>query len=1041
MALSLIIVEILVALLVVSAAMVFALYKYNFTYWRRKKVLHIPHPTIPFGNINDLVNQSESLAELVINTYNFIKSHNAKHGGLYFFGKPIWMPVDLDLLNHVMIKDFTHFVNHGFYVNAEHDPLSAHLFSLEDDNWRRMRAALTHTFTSGKIKMMFPIMIQNAQNLEKIIKKAEAAGEAVNVKDYISRFTIDVITSTAFGLEINSIENPDADFRKAGNRFFVDSGYEAFRNLLSFIIPRKFLDAIKFKLIKPDITEYFVNIVKKTIEYRENNNIERPDFIQLLIQLKNSGKVMNTGEETVKSKSVADKQMDMHLSVEEMAAQIFVFFLAGFETSATTATFALYEIALNEDIQNKLREEIRTVLKKHNGMTYEAFMEMNYLEQVIKETLRKYPPVPLAPRLCTKDYKVPGCNTVIEKDTLVMVPITGVQRDADIYPDPEKFDPERFGDGCSIPSMAFLSFGEGPRLCIGKRFGTLQTKVALATVLKNYQVTMNREKTEVPLQFAPKSLITTPKGDVWLNVKRIQLDLSMDNSFSPIQHAIVPVVICILISILIFFKWSFCYWSRQGIPCVPNPIIPFGNLITVVQQKETLFELTKKIYLDAKKIKLKHLGMYIFAKPIWIPVDSELIRNVLIKDSSHFMNHGMYINERDDPLTGNIFLLEDEKWKHTRAVTTKLFSPAKMKTILEFMLKSVQDIEEVLNKAVEENKSIDMKDYAQRFFMDITAAYAFGLQINTFKDPDCEFRKFGKKAIELDTYTSVKFLLSLVVPRKWLRAVRFTLNQADISEFFLNQVAETINYRSKHNIEGDDFLQFYMDLTDKGKQEICENGQMNFKLSLNEVAASVFTIFAAGFESSSSTTNYALLELALNQDIQEKARNEVKEVMKQNNETLSFKAISEMQYLEQVIKETLRKYPPGATLPRICTKDYQIPGTEQVIKKDTFVFVPVLGVHYDPELYPNPDKFDPDRFSPKNKHLLPNGLFLSFGEGARMCLGMRVGITQVKVILSTILKSHRVTFDRQKTPYPLQYSRKSMIATPQGNIWFHIEKA
>ncbi|XP_044760949.1 uncharacterized protein LOC123318402 [Coccinella septempunctata] len=1049
MGVTLVLIEIIAALLAVALVLLLGLYKHNLSYWRRKKVLYVPNPQIPLGNITNLVKQKETLPELTKNTYNFIKSNNAKHGGLYFFGKPVWMPVDIDLLNNVLIKDFSHFVNHGFYVNGEDDPLSAHLFSLEDDNWRRMRAALSHTFTTGKIKMMFPLVIENARHLEKIIEEAEAAKQAIDIKDYISRFSNDVICSTAFGLEVNSIQNPNSDLRKVGTRFFDDTGYEALRNLISFIIPRRLLLKMRFKLIKPDITEYFMNLVKNTIDYREKNNIQRKDFIQLLIQLKNTGKVMDTGE-GVRAETSAEKRMDMHLTVEEMAAQIFVFYLAGFETSSTTSTFALLELALHQDVQDKAREEVRRVLKKHNGeMTYEACMEMNYLNQVIKETLRKYPPLAMVTRLCTKDYEVPGSEVVIEKDTLVMIPIVGVQNDPDIYPDPEKFDPDRFSDGNTIPNIAFLSFGEGPRICIGKRFGMIQTKVALATVIKNHRVTVNTQKTEIPIKYAPKALITTAKDGVWLNMTKIHLlrrceamnpETSMEKTFNTIIQVSFYLILLSITSIIILYKWSFRYWRRRGIPSVPEPVIPFGNILTVVTQKETLFEMTKRIYLESRKMKLKHCGMYLFGKPVWIPIDLELIRNILIRDSSQFMNHGLYVNERDDPLTANIFLIEDEKWRLTRAAITQLFSPVKLKTMFGLMLKSLKEIGQILSDTIEQNKSIDMKDYSQRFFMNVIASYTLGLEINTFKNPDCEFRRYGKQAVELAPLASIKFLLSMIIRRKWLEAIRYKLNQKDIEKFFLQQISRAVDYRLNHGIKSNDFLQFFMEMQTAGVQSESEGGMIQFTMSLNEVAGNVFTFFVAGFESSSSTTTYALLELSLNQDIQDKVRKEVIGVLAEHKGELTYAAVAEMEYLEQVVKETLRKYPPGATLPRICTKDYKTPDSDQIIEKDTLVFIPVLGIHHDPDLYPDPEVFNPDRFSPRNKQFLPNNLFLPFGEGPRMCIGMRLGVTQVKTILSTIIKDFKITLDREKTSYPPQYSTKSMMATPTEGVWFHVSR-
>ncbi|KAJ8922485.1 hypothetical protein NQ315_007513, partial [Exocentrus adspersus] len=88
-----------------------------------------------------------------------------------------------------------------------------------------------------------------------------------------------------------------------------------------------------------------------------------------------------------------------YLTFNEIAAQCYVFFIAGFETSSTTMTFAIYELAINQDIQDKVRQEVNEVLARHdNKFTYDAMNEMTYLEKVFNETLRKHPPIPATPR-------------------------------------------------------------------------------------------------------------------------------------------------------------------------------------------------------------------------------------------------------------------------------------------------------------------------------------------------------------------------------------------------------------------------------------------------------------------------------------------------------------------------------------------------------------------------------------------------------------------------------------------------------------------
>lgn len=161
---------------------------------------------------------------------------------------------------------------------------------------------------------------------------------------------------------------------------------------------------------------------------------------------------------------------DRKFTFSEAAAQAFVFFAGGFETSSTTMQFALYELTLNPEVQEKARQEILKVLAKHDGkITYEAIYEMDYLGRVIDETLRKYPPIPILQRECNKDFTIPDTKVVIPTGVTVQVPVLGLHMDPEYFPNPEKFDPDRFKEEekAKRHHYVYVPFGEGPRNCIG----------------------------------------------------------------------------------------------------------------------------------------------------------------------------------------------------------------------------------------------------------------------------------------------------------------------------------------------------------------------------------------------------------------------------------------------------------------------------------------------------------------------------------------------------------------------------------------------
>ena len=430
----------MIILAILSLILIFVIrawYKNHYQYWI-KRGFPSDEPNFPLDSLSGTGTKLHN-AEKFDEIYQRFKGQRVV--GLFIVFTPAIAVYDPELIQSILVKDFSHFHDHYLYYNEKTDPLSAHMLSIEGQKWKDRRTKLTPVFTSGKMKMMFDSINLIGDNFVSAIRKDLKVSNDLEISEWLARFTTDVIGNIAFGLDCNCLENPETDFRKYGRKFFrVDTPATAVKWLFvnSF---QAFSRKMGFMLNEKDASDFFLKVFRETIEQREESKVERNDFVQLMLQMKRKGL----------------------LAFNEIAAESFIFYVGGFHTSASLMNFILYELALNHDLQNKLRKEINEKLDENDGkISYDLLSQMKYLDMVFNEGLRKYPPINVVTRKCTKEYKIPNSNLVIPKDTQVTIPVYSIQRDPKYFADPENFDPERFNDENikKIKPFTFLPFGE-----------------------------------------------------------------------------------------------------------------------------------------------------------------------------------------------------------------------------------------------------------------------------------------------------------------------------------------------------------------------------------------------------------------------------------------------------------------------------------------------------------------------------------------------------------------------------------------------------
>lgn len=409
--------------------------------------------------------------------------------GIFDFRRPQFMIRDPEVIKKIAVKDFDHFEDHRSVIDSKTDKLWGNtLFFMNGKKWRQMRATLSPAFTGSKMRQMFELVSDCANDVvHTFLAKAKANNVIdIEMKDFFSRYTNDVIASCAFGLKVNSFMNPENEFYVNGRKMMNFTGFSMMLRMFLLIKLPWIGRLFKLEFSEMSTAKLFKSIILDAMNMRKKQNIYRPDMINIMMEVREgnlkypvednnnkSNKMEADGFATVEESDVGRTSVTQKWNDNEIVAQCLLFFVAGFETSSTMLTLTSYELVANPDIQQKLYEEIVQTNEDVNGnpITYDILQKMKYMDQVICEILRKWPPAVQTDRLCIKDYVYnDGKHKFnVEKGITFLIPILGLHRDERYFPNPERFDPDRFNDvnRDNIIPGTYIPFGVGPRNCIG----------------------------------------------------------------------------------------------------------------------------------------------------------------------------------------------------------------------------------------------------------------------------------------------------------------------------------------------------------------------------------------------------------------------------------------------------------------------------------------------------------------------------------------------------------------------------------------------
>ncbi|KAK6750915.1 hypothetical protein RB195_002716 [Necator americanus] len=469
----------------------FSYLAYGKTYWRRQAIPG-PAANILTGNAKEYAKGLHTIDERWIAKYG-------KTYGMFLMSSPELVSIDLDILRTVLVKEFDHFTDRTGFFKVLKEIFIKNLLNVDPSDQKSLLATSLVSLKGLYWSNMTPIFNECAEICLKILDEYEANGQPVPVRDVITRLTLDMTAKCAFGYDFNVQHNSSSPFIQFARKF---SEFDLRSPEVTFVIlfpniAAAFQKITGVSVLNNAANKFFLSVLEKLFEERkERSDSIHSDFFQILLN-----SLVEDDKERVRDEEIEfDLQRTSKvLTKGDILGQAFMFVLAGFETTPAALHLAVYMLAVHQDIQQRCREEIQAVCKNQTDITPEMLNELKYLDQCIAETLRMYPPVVRTNRLCTSDVTINGIK--MKKGCIFTLPIRAIHYCEEYYPSPKMFDPERWTieNRSTRDHLTYVPFGYGPRNCIGMRVAQMQMKVALAHILRRYELRPG-EVLDLPLQ-------------------------------------------------------------------------------------------------------------------------------------------------------------------------------------------------------------------------------------------------------------------------------------------------------------------------------------------------------------------------------------------------------------------------------------------------------------------------------------------------------------------------------------------------------------
>ncbi|KAF5292053.1 hypothetical protein FQR65_LT11319 [Abscondita terminalis] len=855
------------------------------------------------------------------------------------------------------------------------------LFSAPIPRWKRNRKIIMPTLNRKILETFVPVFAKQSDVLlERLVKEA-GKGE-FNIFDYVVNCITDNLCETVMGVEVN-VQGGDSDFAK----WTCTGLYIAYVRISRIWYHSDFIFKLspyseKFDDVIGKMNGFVNDVIqKKREEYKAQcrsgtafvdegfpnfSGTTKKSFLDLLIELSETGTLFTD---------------------DELREEVMNFMVAGSDTSSSMISYLFMVLGMYPEIQQKLYEEVIEVLGPNRPVEYSDLKKFVYLNRVLRETLRLFPPAPFVARAITDDIKlgIPEYMTneavinlyryllIDSRKTIVnlfadectlpagssaLINIMGLHRDPSVYPEPSKFDPDRF--------------------------------------LKD-EVAKRHPYSWLPFSGGPLNTI----NEVRMKKDLVENDVLLQN----VTNALWLLLFGSCISWYLRYHWKkrnlyLAAWKRPGpfsLPLLGHAFFLLGSPKSILQNM------------------LKLNRQYKSPVPVWI--GPKLLFSITeAKDLEIVLNNPNALEKNESyeflkiAVGEGLFSAPVARWKHNR----KIIMPTLNQKILDSFVPFFADQSNILLKELETKVGtgdFNIFEYIMKCIIDNLCETVMGVSINV-QGSDSDFVKWVSIAMDISYMRISKvwyhsdFIFRLSSHSRKIDDVISKMNS------FVDDVI--VKKREEYRVQCRSEPSFVDEELSKRKSfldlliELSENGT---EFRNQELRDEVMTFIVAGSDTNASIISYLFMVLGMYPEVQQKLYEEIIDVLGPSR-PVEHTDLKNFEYMTRILKETFRLFPPAPFIARALTEDIKL--DECTLPAGSSALINIIAMHRDPSVYPEPLKFDPDRFLKEEVAKRHPYSWLPFSGGPRNCIGSNYAYMSIKAVIASVVRKFKFSSKYKK---------------------------